>query len=325
MLEWQWPWIGLLLPLPWVVHKLLPPADSTPAAIRVPFFEDLAQSSGGVSSYPKISAILSVLMWLLLLISAARPVWYGEPVDIATSGRDLMLAIDISDSMRIDDMQIDGRQRMRIDVVKTLAGEFIRSREKDRVGLILFGQQAYLQTPFTFDRDSVVEQLTQAQAGFAGSSTAIGDALGLAIKQLRDRPAKSRVLILLSDGSNTYGSDPLDAITVAAEAGIKIHAIGMGADIHTGRDVIGRKIEVNPSRDLDEPTLAAIADATGGVYFRAKNPDELSEIYATIDQLEPAPARELIRPERSLYHWPLFLSLLCALLVLELKRRNSYA
>jgi len=192
-------------------------------------------------------------MWCSLLAAVARPIWYGEPVDIATSGRDLMMAIDISDSMRIDDMVVNGSNVMRIDVVKSIAGEFIERRESDRIGLILFGQQAYLQTPLTFDRQSVIAELADALPGFAGSSTAIGDAMGLAVSLLRDRPAESRVLILLSDGSNTFGSDPFSAMQVATEAKIKIHAIGIGADTHTGEDVIGRKIEIKNYQRSTQP------------------------------------------------------------------------
>ena len=260
-------------------------------------------------------------MWCSLLAAVARPIWYGDPVDIASSGRDLLMAIDISDSMRIDDMILNGSNVKRIDVVKSIASEFIQRRESDRLGLILFGQQAYLQTPLTFDRKSVIAELEDSLPGFAGSSTAIGDAMGLAISLLRDRPTESRVLILLSDGSNTYGSDPLSAMLVAAEANIKIHAIGIGADTHTGEDVIGQKIEINPSRDLDEQTLAAIADSTGGRYFRARNVAELSGIYATIDELEPAPAKEFVRPQKSLYHWPLAAALACAMF-LTIMRAN---
>lgn len=313
MLEWSWPWFVILLPLPWLIRKLLPDYQSRPSALVVPFYDDLASLSENQagSSYTRIA--LMVIMWCSLLAAVARPIWYGEPVDIATSGRDLMMAIDISDSMRIDDMVVNGSNVMRIDVVKSIAGEFIERRESDRIGLILFGQQAYLQTPLTFDRQSVIAELADALPGFAGSSTAIGDAMGLAVSLLRDRPAESRVLILLSDGSNTFGSDPFSAMQVATEAKIKIHAIGIGADTHTGEDVIGRKIEIDPSRDLDEQSLAAIADSTGGRYFRARSVEELSTIYTTIDELEPAPAKEFVRPQRSLYHWPLTVALLCAI------------
>ena len=313
MLEWSWPWFVILLPLPWLIRKLLPDYQSRPSALVVPFYDDLASLSENQagSSYTRIA--LMVLMWCSLLAAVARPIWYGEPVDIATSGRDLMMAIDISDSMRIDDMVVNGSNVMRIDVVKSIAGEFIERRESDRIGLILFGQQAYLQTPLTFDRQSVIAELADALPGFAGSSTAIGDAMGLAVSLLRDRPAESRVLILLSDGSNTFGSDPFSAMQVATEAKIKIHAIGIGADTHTGEYVIGREIEIDPSRDLDEQSLAAIADSTGGRYFRARSVEELSTIYTTIDELEPAPAKEFVRPQRSLYHWPLTVALLCAI------------
>lgn len=322
MLELQWPWLVLLIPLPWLVRRLLPEHLSQPDAIRVPFFADLASSNEKKSTLAVVPVWVSGLMWLALLAAAARPVWYGEPVNIATSGRDLLLAIDISDSMRITDMQQNGSSAMRIDVVKALASEFIENRDSDRLGLILFGQQAYLQTPLTFDHRAVITELKQALPGFAGSSTAIGDAMGMAINLLRDRPSESRVMILLSDGSNTYGSDPLSAMEVAAEANIKIHTIGLGAESYTGSDVIGRRIEVNPSRDLDEQVLAAIAELTGGSYFRAYNPEDLSRIYATIDKLEPAPADEFRRPQRSLYHWPLALSLICGMLLIALKSRN---
>lgn len=321
MLEWQWPWLGLLLPLPWLARRLLPAYEKQSTAIRVPFFNELAASSTVRSNSVMPAVCLSALMWVFLVAAVARPVWYGDPVNIATSGRDLLLAIDISDSMRIDDMQHDGTAVMRIDIVKALASDFVSRRDGDRVGLIVFGQQAYLQTPLTFDRKAVVAELNEALPGFAGSSTAIGDAMGLGINLLRDRPAESRILILLSDGSNTYGSDPLSAMGVAREANIKIHTIGLGADTHIGSDVTGRKIQVNPSRDLDEQVLASIADLTGGQYFRARNPDELSGIYTKIDELEPAPADEYRRPQKSLYHWPLTLSLVFGVMLLLFRGR----
>lgn len=322
MLEWQWPWLIVLLPIPWLLRRLLPAYTRQRTAIRVPFFIDLASSAEARFNPAIVPIGLASLMWLFLVAAVARPVWYGDPVNIATSGRDLLLAIDISDSMRIDDMQQGGSASTRIDVVKALASDFINARHGDRVGLILFGQQAYLQTPLTFDRGAAIAELKSALPGFAGSSTAIGDAMGLAINILRDRPAQSRVLILLSDGSNTYGSDPLSAMGVAREANIKIHAIGLGADTYMRSDNTGRKVEVNSSRDLDEQVLSSIAELTGGQYFRARNPDELSGIYAKIDELEPAPADEYLRPQKSLYHWPLALSLLFGLFLIALEGRQ---
>ena len=319
MLEWLWPVCFTLLPLPWLACKLLPAYRKKHAAIRVPFFDDLNSTSNSATSPGMLSRVIAILVWIALVTTIARPMWYGDSVNIASSGRDLLLTIDISDSMRIDDMQIDGESTMRIEVVKDIASSFINRRGSDRIGLILFGQQAYLQSPLTFDHASLVNELKEAMPGFAGSSTAIGDAMGQAISLLRDRPAESRVVVLLSDGSNTYGSDPVGATRVAAEAGIRIHTIGLGAKTHIAEDVIGRKQEINPSRDLDENTLTTIAAGTGGKYFRAHNVDELITIYNEIDELEPVPADEFVRPQRSLYHWPLSAALVLSILLIAFR------
>jgi len=313
MFDWQWPWIALLLPAPWIARLVLRPVRQLPAVIRVPFFARLTteQDNPGATASSFLHHLLFALMWTCLILSAARPVYYGEAENIAVSGRDLLLVIDISDSMRVDDMYIGDRQTSRIDVVKSVATQFVERRSSDRIGLILFGRQSYLQTPLTFDRASVTRQLNDALPGFAGSSTAIGDAVGMAIKLLRNRPAESRVLILLSDGSNTYGSEPLEAVQVAIEAEIKIHTIGFGAETLRVTNAQGQTEDIDPSRDLDEDTLTQLAGSTGGRYFRARNTAELAEIYATIDQLEPAPAEEFVRPQRSLYHWPLVAALFC--------------
>jgi len=161
MLSWQWPWIGLLLPLPWLLRQLLPESESRRAAIRVPFYAALTQLSGtaGKTSAYRLRVLSAVLMWVMLVLSAARPVWFGEPVSIATSGRDLMLAIDLSDSMRIDDMQIEGEFVTRMQAIKHVAGEFIERRKGDRLGLILFGQRSYLQAPLMFVRQSIITWL----------------------------------------------------------------------------------------------------------------------------------------------------------------------
>lgn len=325
MLSWQWPWLVVLLPAPWLVRQLLPAFESKPSAIRVPFYTDLTQLPVNASARVarRLHVLLALLMWLLLLVAAARPIWYGEPVSIASSGRDLMLAIDLSDSMRIDDMQIDSRFVTRMDAIKQVAGKFIERRRGDRIGLILFGQRSYLQTPLTFDRTSVVVQLDEALPGFAGSSTAIGDAIGMAISTLRDRPAASRVLVLLTDGANTAGTDPEEAAGIAVESGIRIHTIGVGAKSRTIIDVTGGERKIDPSRDLDEASLQYIADTTGGRYFRAHDPQEMESIYAVIDELEPAPEQQTLRPQRSLYHWPLSLAFLCCVLLMLTQGRLS--
>lgn len=323
MLDWHWPWVALALPLPWLARSILSQRQSRPQAIRVPFYAALVEDDAHNqhARQTTITSLLAVFMWLTLLIAAARPVWYGESVNVATSGRDLLMLIDLSDSMRIDDMTVAGQPTQRIDVVKSVATDFIQRRGGDRIGLVLFGQRAYLQTPLTLDHNAVAVQLQEALPGFAGSSTAIGDALGMATKRLRDRPSASRVMILLSDGANTFGSEPLDATQVAIDVGIKIHTIAFGGTEHTAINEAGQAVIINPSGDLDTETLSTIAVATGGRYFRAKNSTELEQIYQLIDDLEPTPEEELVKPELSLFHWPLAISMLCLMITLHLRQQ----
>jgi len=235
------------------------------------------------------------------------------------SGRDLLLAVDISGSMETEDMQLGRQVTDRLTAVKAVAGNFIDHREGDRLGLILFGDQAYLQTPLTFDRETVRTLLNEAAIGLAGKSTAIGDAIGLAVKRLRERPAENRVLILMTDGANTSGSvDPLKAADLAAREGVRIYTIGVGADEMLVRGFFGTQRV--PGTDLDEGTLTAIAQKTGGQYFRARDIEGLQKIYALLDKLEPVSQDEqTFRPVHELYVWPLGAALLLtALLALGL-------
>jgi len=322
MLDWQWPWIVLALPLPLLARLLLPHKQPRPQTIRVPFFNALIDSDKDThaKTYSIAQALLMTILWFSLLAAAARPVWYGQSINVASSGRDLLMLVDLSDSMRIDDMVQDEKPTQRIDIIKTVAAEFISRRSGDRIGLVLFGQRAYLQTPLTLDHNSVAIQLEEALPGFAGSSTAIGDAMGMGITLLRDRPSESRVMILLSDGANTFGTDPLDATQVAMDAEIKIHTIAFGSTKHTIVNEAGQRITYDPSGDLDTETLETVASTTGGTYFRARNSTELEEIYRLIDEMEPTPLAEMVKPERSLFHWPLALSMFCLLVVLQIRR-----
>ena len=324
MLEWIWPWMGVLLPAPWLLRAALTPAPQRSDAIRVPFFDEigtLSQEGSTWTRWPRIASLLASATWIALLVAAARPMWIGEPVTLPITGRDLMLAIDISGSMREEDMLVGNAYVPRLDSVKTVVEDFLAARRGDRVGLILFGERSYLQTPLTFDRDTVGIQLNEALAGFAGNATAIGDAIGLSIRTLRKRPAESRVLILLTDGANTAGSAPREAVSVAQEAGIRIHTIGVGADRKLERGFFGAVHEVNPSRDLDEDLLRHIAQTTGGKFFRARDPEAMAAIYEEINRLEPVPEEKTYRPQKSLFHWPLGLALLLALLTGVLQRR----
>lgn len=299
-LEWQWPYVFFLMPLPLVLRLLAAKKSREPDALRVPFFSELESLQGGksnVGSLRWLTALACTLIWCLLIVAAARPTWIGAPVPLPQEGRDLMLAVDISRSMEERDMRVRGGFASRVAAVKAVVGEFIEQRASDRLGLILFGEHAYLQTPLTFDRQTVRIQLEEAQLGFAGNATAIGEAIGISIKRLRDRSADSRVLILLTDGANTSGPDPRAATKIAKEANIRIHTVGIGSERKT---VFGRQ-----GSNLDEDLLTHIAKTTGGLYFRARNPAELQSIYEYIDQLEPTPEELTFRPEKSLFHVPL--------------------
>lgn len=324
MLSWEWPYALLLLPLPIIVRMILRPHDDAAGAIRVPFYETLQSLNKTTNNGHNLRVIKAILLWATwacLVLAVTRPTWIGEPVNVPQDRRDLMLAVDISGSMREQDMLVQNQYIDRISAVKAVVGDFVEKRTGDRIGLILFGEQGYLQTPLTHDRQTVKQQLQEAQLGFAGNATAIGDAIGLAIKRLRNRPTESRILILLTDGANTAGTEPLQAATIAAEADIKIHTIGVGAEEKLQRGFFGRTQRVNPSADLDEVTLNAIADKTGGQYFRARNPQELNAIYAELDRLEPIPEEQTFRPTRSLLYWPLSAALLLNLLLMLILRR----
>jgi Ca-activated chloride channel homolog len=326
-LEFAWPWLFAVLPLPLLVAWFLPRApEMQGTALRVPFYEALSRiAAGRQAPASRRRLLLAVLAWVLLVCAAARPQFAGPPVRLPVTGRDLLLAVDISGSMETEDMQLGERVTDRLTAVKAVAGAFIEQRQGDRLGLILFGDQAYLQTPLTFDRVTVRTLLNEAAIGLAGKSTAIGDAIGLAVKRLRERPAENRVLILLTDGANTSGSvDPLKAADLAAREGVRIYTIGVGADEMRVRGFFSTQRVA--STELDEATLTAIAQKTGGQYFRARDIEGLQKIYALLDKLEPVSRdEETFRPVHELYAWPLagalLLTALLALGATGLRRR----
>lgn len=324
MIEIAWPAAVLALPLPWLVRRFTPAVEPAGGAIRVPFFPHLALSAEAPTPSPARVA-LAALAWCALLAAAVRPQWVDDPIALPASGRDLLLSVDISGSMETQDLFLAGQPATRLEVVKDVVGDFLARRVGDRVGLILFGRRAYLQTPLTFDRETAQQMLDEAVIGLAGKETAIGDAIGLAVKRLREQAHDEKVLILLTDGANTAGAvDPLKAAQLARQEGIRIYTIGVGADEMMVRSLFGAR-RVNPSADLDEATLTAIADQTGGRYFRARDAEELVEIYALLDELEPVESdQQVLRPRRELFHWPLAGALaLSALLVVLGPRRAS--
>lgn len=321
MIAFEWPWLLLALPLPWLVRYFLQPAATQEAALWVPFLEDFG---AGESDRPlrilNWVLWLAVLAWCLLILAAMRPQWLGEVVDIPITGRDLMLAVDLSGSMQEQDFVLKGEQVDRLTATKWVAGDFIERRIGDRIGLILFGERAYLQAPLTFDRETVKTLLNEAVIGLAGKATAIGDAIGLAVKRLRDRDEANRVLVLLTDGANTTGRmEPVEAARLAASQGLKIYTIGVGADEMLVRDLFGMR-KLNPSAELDEEALKTIAEVTEGRYFRARDTSELEEIYHLLDELEPiAEDAKPFRPRQALYYWPLAGALAIAALLFLLR------
>jgi Ca-activated chloride channel family protein len=307
MMHFLWPWAFYLLPLPWLIRMILPRAtDNNEAALRVPYLKDFvlqvdSSKTAHHSTFRRWPLLIYTLAWICLLTATARPQWIGDAIELPVSGRDLMLAIDLSGSMQ-QPFNHNFRSVTKLQATKIVAGDFIEKRVGDRIGLILFGDQAYVQAPLTFDRATVRTLLVESFINLAGKSTAIGDAIGLAVKRVRatgDIENTDKVLILLTDGVNNAGEiKPRKAAELAAKNGMKIYTIGIG----------NRR-----SRDLNEDTLKAVARITGGRYFRAHNIEELAEIYQLLDALEPVERdTQSYRPTWSLFYWPLSIALALA-------------
>ncbi|NNF40744.1 MAG: VWA domain-containing protein [Woeseiaceae bacterium] len=307
-----WPWALLALPLPWLLRALLPEARGlSEAGLRVPSlagFETLKDRAGS-EQLLNWRFWIAVIAWLMLVLAAARPERIGDELDVPVSGRNLMLAVDLSGSMDQKDFELGNRRVDRLTATKAVASDFISRREGDRIGLILFGERAYLQVPLTLDRETVKVLLLEAFIGLAGEKTAIGDAITLAVRRVHEQPedAGDQVLVLLTDGANTAGEvDPLKAAELAQQVGLRIYTIGIGAEQLEVASIIGGRRRINPSADLDEETLTKIAAATGGRYFRATDTASLQDIYKLVDELEPVDEPESgFRPVTSLYYWPL--------------------
>lgn len=323
-MEFLFPLAFVLLPLPWLVRQFAPSAPlSTSGALRVPFFRQLANERG-----PENTRTLSrpwrligaSLIWVLLVCAAARPVFVGNEMPLPVESRDLMFAVDLSGSMARADFTLDGQASDRLTVVKAAADDFISRRTGERIGLVLFSDRAFVQAPLTLDRQVVRSLLDEAQVGLTGTETAIGDAIAISIKRLKDRPVQNRVLILMTDGASNAGVlSPMKAAALAKELGVRIYTIGVGAEQMLVQSSMGQRI-VNPSEDLDEKTLDAIATETGGRYFRANDTSGLASVYKQLDKLEPVSADPIfVRPSVSLFFWPLAIAvLLTALMILSM-------
>ncbi|MCL1051654.1 VWA domain-containing protein [Shewanella abyssi] len=312
MLSLALPWLLLLLPLPLLFrnkqqrvtlggHLYLPGSDIKAQNLPIKINADTKKGYW--------------ILWVLLVIAVARPLWMGEPIELPSKGRDLMLSVDLSGSMQIEDMVIDGKVSDRLTLIQHVISQFIERRKGDRIGLILFADHAYLQSPLTQDRRTVAQYLNEAEIGLVGRQTAIGEAIALGVKRFDQVEESNRVLILLTDGSNNAGAiSPELATDIAAKRGVTIYTIGVGAEVMERRTLFGRE-RVNPSMDLDESQLKQIAMKTGGSYFRARNTEELERIYQEIDNLEPISREQLsYRPQSELFYWPLGLALLLSIL-----------
>ena len=324
MPEFAWPWVAVLLPLPWLLRLWLRRA-APGVALHLPH-PGLQLAAAERQTQRGWRSWLLVLAWLCLLLAAARPQWVGPPQSQLRSGRALLLAVDLSGSMRTDDMELGGQPVSRFGAVEAIAGDFIARRSGDEMGLILFGSRAFLVTPLTYDLDAVRAQLQGATVGLAGTETAIGDAIAVAVKRLAGQPAQARVVVLLTDGVNNAGSiAPLDAARAAKAAGVRIYTIGIGATEMRVPDLFGTHT-VNPSADLDEGMLRALATQTGGRYFRATDSSQLADAYRAIDALEPMPQQgPTLRPRHELFRWPLALAVIAWLLALAPRARRREA
>lgn len=315
MFTFTWPYVLLLLPLIFIVQTVFPgkPAknDALLRAPLLPQWQTLHQQTTMAPFQNKLQQFYAFSAWSLLLLACANPEWLGDPLPVQQEGRNILLAVDLSTSMAIPDLQRDDQLINRLDSVKTVAASFIDKRQGDKLGLILFGSKAYLQTPLTFDRKTVHSMLDDATVGLAGDRTAIGDALGLATQKLITESAKSRILILLTDGGNNTGlMEPLEAMELAKRNQVKIYTVGIGASQLQIRNGFGSQT-INPSIDLDENLLKRIASKTNGLYFRAEDEAALNAILESINKLEPIRSEnKTARPITALFYWPLAAALL---------------
>lgn len=315
-----WPWAWALLPLPLLVRLLLPARRSSAAALRVPWGARLDTVAGTGITGVRGAWLLPVLAWVLLCSAAARPLQLGAAQVPPHEARQMLLAVDLSGSMSETDMELGGEVVDRLTAAKSVIADFLQRRAGDRVGLLVFGQRAYMLTPLTLDRDSVRMQLRDSVAGLAGRETALGDAVGLAVKRLREQPEGQRVLILLTDGVNTAGVlDPLKAAELAAAEGVRVHTIAFGGG--SGYSLFGVPLPIQGGEEVDEDTLRQVAEKTGGRFFRARDTNQLAGIYAELDRLEPVKvAAAPVRPRIERYPWPLGAALALAIIAWPLQR-----
>ncbi len=327
MYHFVWPFVFFLLPLPFILRKVLGVSDfasqNFSGALQVPFFNRLQKLTTRENSTKRtISPLLWTLVWVLFVIAAARPVWIGEPIILEKEARNIVLTLDVSGSMEEQDFDINGQPLTRLEMVKRLADDFIEKRKGDNLGLVIFGSESYTYAPLSPDTKTLTGLMDEIGIGIAGTQTAMGDALALAVQTVTSVPEKARIVILMSDGYANAGVVQTDeAIKIAQKAGVKVYTIGIGSDQATIQDFLGF-IQMNAPLDLDEDTLRHIAQETGGQYFRAKTSADLAKIYQLIDNLETTKAEETtIRPRKEMAYYFLLAGLCLWLISFAIRGR----
>ena len=303
MYQLEHPWLLLLAPAPLLVWWLLPAHRQTSASIRLPFFTQVTSAAGihpsegsviARRSWPQIGC--ETLAWCLIVVALARPQFVEPPIEKVEPQRDLMLALDLSQSMDTRDFVApDGRMEARADAVRTVVSDFVTRRPGDRIGLIAFGDAPYPLVPFTMDHRTLQAVIADTLPGIAGPRTSLGDAIGLAIKMFETTTVPEKVLIVLTDGNDTASKmPPAKAAQIAKQKNVVVHTVGIGDPKATGED------------KLDTATLQKIASDTGGGYFFGADQAQLATIYQTLDRVTPQDQKNLSwRPRIDLFYWPL--------------------
>jgi Ca-activated chloride channel family protein len=299
----DYPWLLALLPLPILIWWLLPPYREETASIRLPFFQEVAEASGQAPTrgavIPRtnwLEKLIAPVCWALVVFALARPQFVDPPIQKVQPARDLLLALDLSQSMDTRDFKNPADALIpRVEAVRGVVTDFVKRRTADRIGMIVFGDAPYPEAPFTLDHVTVEIMIANALPGMAGPRTALGDAIGLAIKMFADSKAPEKVLVVLTDGNDTASKMPTDrAADIAKQNGIRIHTVGIGNPDASGED------------KLDTSALQKIATTTGGQYFFGQDQNQLEQIYATLDRITPSNATTLSwRPRRELFQYPL--------------------
>jgi Ca-activated chloride channel homolog len=303
MYQLDHPWLLLVLPAPLIVWWLLPAHRETSAAVRLPFFDQVAEAAGVRPTEGSVIArrtwpqlVCESLAWCLIVLALARPQFVEPPIEKVEPQRDLMLALDLSQSMDTRDFRAaDGQTEARVDAVRKVVSDFVAKRPGDRIGLIAFGDAPYPLVPFTMDHKTVQAMIAETLPGIAGPRTSLGDAIGLAIKMFEKTTVPQKVLIVLTDGNDTASKmPPAKAAAIAKQKGVVVHTIGIGDPKATGED------------KLDTATLQKIAADTGGRYFFGEDQSQLAAIYDVLDKITPEDQKNLSwRPRTELFFWPL--------------------